>query len=129
MVLRFERTTSVLPAAATSRLIGPPPDAPSIIPLLLSTMQQPRQPSISMSLGRVSFAFAMWVSCSTIGEGGFESWVWCRDARRQHRRELAVGELGDNVGERAGLVDDGGVDQAASRAPAQRGRAGHARDR
>src|SRR5215813_1465690 len=119
MVLRFERTTSVLPAAATSRLIGPPPEAPSIIPLLLSTMQHPRQPSISMSLGRVSFALAMWVSCSTIGRGSFESWMRSRDPRRQHRRETAVRELGDDVGKRSGLVDHRGVHEPAVRAPAE----------
>src|SRR5262245_1586370 len=59
MVFRLERTTSVFPAAAISRLTGPPPFESSIIPLLLSTTQQPRQPSTAISLSIDSLMFAI----------------------------------------------------------------------
>ena len=59
IVLRLDRTTSVLPAAATSRSTVLPPIEPSVIPLLLSTMHAPTQPSISSSFGSDSFAFAI----------------------------------------------------------------------
>src|SRR6187402_102050 len=59
MVLRLARTTSVLPAAATSRLIGPaPPSEPSIMPLLLSTTHDPSAPSRFMILESESLMFA-----------------------------------------------------------------------
>jgi len=47
IVLRLARTTSVLPAAATSRLrLAPPPFTPRVMPLSLSTSAAPRNPSI-----------------------------------------------------------------------------------
>src|SRR5689334_15305830 len=77
MVLRLARTTSVLPAAAASRSKPLPPIVPSVMPLLLSTMQAPTKPSISSSLGRVSFALAMFgylsvlelMSNAVVGDG------------------------------------------------------------
>src|SRR6188474_2117219 len=117
MVLRFERTTSVLPAAATSRLIAPPPAAPSIMPLLLSTMQQPMQPSISMSLGRLSFALAMSVSCRFCGVGRLATEALVRRSigqpRRQHRGLVAARQLVDRGAEHVAGVEHGDVHEAA----------------
>ncbi|MNT90214.1 hypothetical protein D3C72_2310760 [compost metagenome] len=50
---RLVRTTSVLPAAASSRLMLPPPTVARAMPLSLSTRAAPTKPATELSFSRL----------------------------------------------------------------------------
>ncbi len=70
MVRILARTTSVLPAAATSRSIPPPPAVPSVIPESKSTRAAPIAPPIvsasfsDVSTSAMCFSLPRDVACS-----------------------------------------------------------------
>src|SRR5262245_54513834 len=105
----------------------PPPAAPSIMPLLLSTMQHPMQPSISISFGRVSFAVAMRVSfvgSQVVDRSGSTPddrlLELPRHARRYDDRKAAAADATDRGRQRVVIFDDDRVDDAAAGAPPDR---------